>query len=96
VGRGGHGGGGIIGSVREEMARDQRRWDEEMASVRRAREIHDLASKCRLRLARLHAHRARQTDGEGSNAVDVGWGDTLRRLQAKDGGTAMSSRGRIV
>jgi hypothetical protein len=62
-----------------EMARDHRRWDEDMMAVQRAREIHELASeRChRLRLARRQAHRARQNDGKGSNDVNVGWGDAL-------------------
>jgi hypothetical protein len=65
--------------VQEEMARDRRRWDEDMAAARRAREIHELASQRhhRWNLARRQAIRACQTDSEGSNAVDPGWGDDL-------------------
>jgi hypothetical protein len=60
--------------AQEKMARDCRRWDEDMAAARRACEIHVLASQrrhCR-NLARHQAIRARQTDGEGSNVVDPG------------------------
>jgi DNA-directed RNA polymerase subunit K/omega len=48
-----------------------------MAVAKRAREIHELASEhChRPHLARRQTHRARQTDDEGSNAIDTGWGD---------------------
>jgi hypothetical protein len=64
----------VDAAVRTEMARDHRRWDEDMVAARRAHEIHELASE------RRH-HRnlgcARKTDGEGSNAVDPGWGDAL-------------------
>jgi hypothetical protein len=51
------------------MARDRRRWDKDMAAARRLREVHELA--CR------QAHRARQAGDEGSNTVDLGWGDDL-------------------
>jgi hypothetical protein len=44
-----------------------------MAVARRAREIHELASECR---HRRNLACARQTDDEGSNAIDAGWGDT--------------------
>jgi hypothetical protein len=56
------------------MARDRARWDEDMATARRARKIHELASERhhRQNLARHQANRAHQTDGEGSNAVDAG------------------------
>jgi hypothetical protein len=66
-------------AAQEEMARDSRRWNEDMAAARRAREIHELASQRRHRwnLARRKAIRACQTDGEGSNTVDPGWGDDL-------------------
>jgi hypothetical protein len=50
------------------MAMDRRRWDEDMAEARRAREIHKLASH-RRNLARHQANHVRQTDGEGSNAA---------------------------
>jgi hypothetical protein len=58
----------------EEMARDHRRWDKDMATARRAREIHELASQRRhhRNLARCQANRAHHTDGEGSNTVDAG------------------------
>jgi hypothetical protein len=42
-----------------------------MAAKRHARDIHELANERRHR----QAHRARQTDDEGLNAVDAGWGD---------------------
>jgi hypothetical protein len=45
-----------------------------MAAARQAREIHELASEHR---HCMNLARARQTDGEGSNAVDVNCGDTL-------------------
>jgi hypothetical protein len=61
------------------MARDRRRWDEDMATARRLREVHELATQRRHRrnLARRQAHRARQAGDEGSNTVDLGWGDDL-------------------
>jgi hypothetical protein len=60
-------------AAQEEMARDRRRWDNDMATARRAREVHELAIQRRHRwnLAR------RQAGGEGSNTVDLGWGDDL-------------------
>jgi hypothetical protein len=66
-------------AAQEEMARGRRRWDEDMATARRACEIHELASQRRhcWNLARRLAIRARQTDGEGSNAIYPGWGDDL-------------------
>jgi hypothetical protein len=50
-----------------------------MAAARRVREIHELASQGRhcWNLACRQAIRARQTDDEGSNAIDPGWGDDL-------------------
>jgi hypothetical protein len=79
------------------MARDSRRWDDDMAASRRAHEIHELATQGRHRrnLAHRQAIHARQADGEGSNAIDAGWGDD-RRLQAKNGGAITTSRGRVV
>jgi hypothetical protein len=61
-------------AAREEMARDHRRWDEDLAAARHAREIHELTSERhhRIRLARHQAQRARHTDCEGSNAIDAG------------------------
>jgi hypothetical protein len=41
-------------AAQEEMARDRHRWDEDMAAVRCAREIHELASQ-RRNVARRHA-----------------------------------------
>jgi hypothetical protein len=66
-------------TAQEEMARDRHRWDDNMVAVRRAREDHELATQHRHRrnLARHQALRAHQVDGEGSNAVDPGWGDDL-------------------
>jgi hypothetical protein len=66
-------------AAQEEMARDRRRWDEDMASARRLREVHELATQRRHRrnLARCQAHRTRQAGDEGSNTVDLGWGDDL-------------------
>jgi hypothetical protein len=60
-------------AAQTELARDRRCRDEYMTAARRAREIHELASECRHRRNLAHA---RQTDDEGSNAVDAGWGDT--------------------
>jgi hypothetical protein len=61
------------------MAQDRRRWDDDMAAARRAHGVHELATQRRHRrnLARRQAHRARQASGEGSNTVDLGWGDDL-------------------
>jgi hypothetical protein len=61
-------------TAREEMARDRCRWDKDMAPARRAREIHELANerRHRLRLARRQGRHDRQTDSEGSNAIDAG------------------------
>jgi hypothetical protein len=66
-------------ATHEEMARDRRRWDEDMAAARRLCEVHELATQRRHRrnLARRHAHRARQAGDEGSNTVDLGWGNDL-------------------
>jgi hypothetical protein len=63
----------------QEMARDRRRWDEDMVAARRLREVHELATQRRHRrnLARRQAHRARQAGNEGSNTVDMGWGNDL-------------------
>jgi hypothetical protein len=62
--------------VQEEMARDRHRWDEDMATTRHLREVHELATQRhhRQNLARRQAHRARQASDEGSNTVDLGWG----------------------
>jgi hypothetical protein len=61
------------------MARDRRRWDEDMAAARRLRMVHELATQCRHRqnLARRQAQRALQAGDKGSNTVDLGWGDDL-------------------
>jgi hypothetical protein len=61
-------------TTQEEMARDRRRWDDDMAAARRAREVHELATQRRHRRnqARRQAHRARQAGGENSNIVDLG------------------------
>jgi hypothetical protein len=61
------------------MARDRRRWDEDMAAARRLREVHELATQRhhRRNLARRQAHRACQAGDEGSNTIDLGWGDDL-------------------
>jgi hypothetical protein len=42
-------------------------------------EVHELAPqrRHRLNLDRRQAHHACQADGEGSNTVDLGWGDNL-------------------
>jgi hypothetical protein len=50
-----------------------------MAATRRARKVHELATQCRHRwnLARRMAACAHQAGGEGSNAVDPGWGGDL-------------------
>jgi hypothetical protein len=64
--------GAVDAAARTEMARDNRRWGEDMATARRAREIHELASERHHRRNLAHARRARQTDGKGSNAVDAG------------------------
>jgi hypothetical protein len=45
--------------------------------MRRGAPIHELASERRHRMNLAHARRSRQTDSEGSNAVNAGWGDTL-------------------
>jgi hypothetical protein len=66
-------------AAQEEMARDRRRWDEDMATVRRLCEVHELAIH-RLHhwnVARRQAQHARQAGDEGSNTVDLGWGDDL-------------------
>jgi hypothetical protein len=63
--------------TRNEMDMDRVRWGKDMAAARRAHEIHDLANeRChRQRLAHHRARHARQTDVEGSNAGNAGWGD---------------------
>jgi hypothetical protein len=50
-----------------------------MAAARRLREVHELATQRRHRrnLARRLAQRARQAGDQGSNTVDLGWGDDL-------------------
>jgi hypothetical protein len=58
-------------AAQEEMAWDRRRWDEDMAAARRLREVHKLATH------HHQAQRARQAGDEGSNTVDLGWGDDL-------------------
>jgi hypothetical protein len=65
--------------TQEEMTRDHRRWDEDMSAARRLREVHELATHRRHRrnLARRQTQRARQAGDEGSNTVDLGWGDDL-------------------
>jgi hypothetical protein len=52
--------------AQEDMARDRRRWDEDMAAARCLREVHVLATHCRHRrnLARRQAQRARQAGEE--------------------------------
>jgi hypothetical protein len=78
-------------AMQAEMARDRRRWDEEMAAARRLREIHELAEPG------SSPGSARPPAGdEGSNIVDLGWGDDLRRRQDEDGGAATTCRGRVV
>jgi hypothetical protein len=64
-------------AAREEMVRDHRRWDKDMAADRRVREIHELASECHHHRNLARARHAHQTDDEGSNVVDAGWGDAL-------------------
>jgi hypothetical protein len=61
------------------MAKDRHRWDDDMAAARRAHVVHDLATQHRHRrnLACRQAIRARQAGGEGSNTVDLVWGDDL-------------------
>jgi hypothetical protein len=65
--------------AQEEMARDHHRWDEDMAAARRLHEVHELATQRRHRrnLARRQSYYARQAGDEGSNIVDLGWGDDL-------------------
>jgi hypothetical protein len=67
-------------AVAEEAARAVAR-AKELAeeAARRLREVHELATqRCHRRnLARRQAHRARQADNEGSNTVDMGWGNDL-------------------
>jgi hypothetical protein len=66
-------------AAQEEMARDRRRWDEDMAAARRLLEVHELATQRRhhRNLACCQAHRARQVGDDGSNTIDLGWGDDL-------------------
>jgi hypothetical protein len=59
-----------------EMARERRRWDEDMVAARRPREIHELASERRHCRNLTHACHTRETNDKGSNAIDTGWGDT--------------------
>jgi hypothetical protein len=61
------------------MAWDCHRWNEDMAAARRLHEVHELAThRChRQNLACRQAQRARQAGGEGSNTVDLGWGNDL-------------------
>jgi hypothetical protein len=63
-------------AAQEEMAWDHRRWDEDMATARHLREVHELATH-RRNLARRQAQRVCQAGDEGSNTVDLGWGDDL-------------------
>jgi hypothetical protein len=53
--------------------------DDYMAAARCAREVHELTTQRlhRRNRARRQAIRARQADGEGSNAVYPGWGNDL-------------------
>jgi hypothetical protein len=69
----------VEAAAQEEMARDRRHWDEDMAAVRRLREVHELATQRRHRqnLARRQAQRAHQAGDEGFNTVDLGWDDDL-------------------
>jgi hypothetical protein len=66
-------------AAQEEMARDCRHWDEDIATARRLREVHKLATQRRhhRNLACRQAQRARQAGDEGSNTVDLGWGNDL-------------------
>jgi hypothetical protein len=66
-------------AAQEEMSRDRCHWDDDMATARHAREVHELATQRRHRqnLARRQAIRARKDGGEGSNTIDLGWGDDL-------------------
>jgi hypothetical protein len=61
-------------ATQEEMARDHRCWDEDMAEARHLRDVHDLTIQHRHRrnLAHRQAHRAREASDEGSNTVDLG------------------------
>jgi hypothetical protein len=65
--------------MQEEMDRERRRWDNDMAVARHFREVQELATQrhhCR-NLACCQALRARQTHGVGSNAIDPDCGDDL-------------------
>jgi hypothetical protein len=62
-------------AAREEMV--HLRWDKDMAAERRVREIHELTNECHHRRNLARARHAHQTDDEGSNVVDAGWGDAL-------------------
>jgi hypothetical protein len=66
-------------AAQEEMARDCRCWDEDMAAVRCLHEVHEIATHRRhhRNLARRQAQRTRQAGNEGSNTVDLGRGDDL-------------------
>jgi peroxiredoxin len=66
-------------AAQEEIARDRRRWDEDMAAARRLREVHELVTHRRHRwnLARHQAQRSHQAGDKGSNTVDLGWNDDL-------------------
>jgi hypothetical protein len=61
------------------MTWDRHRWEEDMAAARRAHEVHELATQRhhRRNLAHRQALRAHQAGSEGSNTVDLGWGDNL-------------------
>jgi hypothetical protein len=51
-------------TTQEEMAKDRRRWDDDVAVARCTRKIHELATQ--------RSHRRNLAEGEGSNAVDAG------------------------
>jgi anti-sigma factor RsiW len=63
-------------TIREEMARDRARWDEDMTTARLNREIHELADERdhRQRLARRQVSRAPDRRRVGSTTGDAGWG----------------------
>jgi DNA-directed RNA polymerase subunit K/omega len=85
-----------IVAAHEEMARDRRRWDEDMAAARCLREVHELTTQRRHRrnLARRQAHRARQAGDEGPTpSIWAGATTCCRRQQDEDGDAATTSRG---
>jgi hypothetical protein len=86
-------------TVQEEMTRDRRRWDDDMAAARRAREVHELATQRRHRrnLARRQAHRASQPAARAPTpSIWAGAITCCRRQQDEDGGAKAASRGRVV